>query len=243
MLRHRYSGALSRDIAACETQQALFNLFDRYIAGCGAAAGFVMQVSGRERDNEQSYGPLHCTYPDALIEFYVDNNCLLLDPFLRRTLRTHQPTRFLDTYNKIEPTGVIRDLTVLMRAHGLVDGLSLQVADRPGRVVYVSLASTSALHEQCSFEARKMHAYIEMFLRHRAHLLREDSKATPLSAREENVLRFIAAGKSNKEIARQLGVSPNTVNTHVYRCFSKLNVQSRAQAAIAATRTGLALTG
>ena len=51
-----------------------------------------------------------------------------------------------------------------------------------------------------------------------------------LSPREVVVLERLAAGESNKEIARRLGISPNTVKTHVARLFEKLDVQRRVQA-------------
>jgi LuxR family maltose regulon positive regulatory protein len=52
-----------------------------------------------------------------------------------------------------------------------------------------------------------------------------------LSPREHHVLRLLAKGRSNKEIARGLGIAPETVKTHVSKIFSKLGAQNRAQAA------------
>ena len=51
-----------------------------------------------------------------------------------------------------------------------------------------------------------------------------------LSPREVEILDRLAAGESNKEIARRLGISPNTVKTHVARVYEKLAVQRRVQA-------------
>lgn len=51
-----------------------------------------------------------------------------------------------------------------------------------------------------------------------------------LSDRELEVLALLAEGCANKLIARRLGVSPNTVKTHVARLFDKLDVTSRTQA-------------
>jgi len=51
-----------------------------------------------------------------------------------------------------------------------------------------------------------------------------------LSPREIDVLDRLAAGESNKEIARRLGISPNTVKTHVARVYEKLEVERRMQA-------------
>lgn len=53
-----------------------------------------------------------------------------------------------------------------------------------------------------------------------------------LSAREREVLQALAEGRSNKVIARQLGLSPHTVKRHVANIFDKLNVSTRAQAAV-----------
>jgi LuxR family maltose regulon positive regulatory protein len=54
--------------------------------------------------------------------------------------------------------------------------------------------------------------------------------AEPLSVREGEILNLIAQGQSDKEIARILSISPETVKSHVKRIFIKLNVQKRAQA-------------
>lgn len=51
-----------------------------------------------------------------------------------------------------------------------------------------------------------------------------------LTPRELDVLEALVSGESNKELARSLGVSPNTVKTHLARLFDKLDVTSRVQA-------------
>ncbi len=51
-----------------------------------------------------------------------------------------------------------------------------------------------------------------------------------LSPREMEILETLAVGDSNKEIARRLRISPNTVKTHVARVCEKLGVQRRGQA-------------
>jgi len=69
--------------------------------------------------------------------------------------------------------------------------------------------------------------------------VRPAGEAVPLSRREVEVLRLIAAGLSNSEIATTLGIGPETVKTYVSRIFTKLDLRDRVQAVIYAFRHGL----
>jgi len=76
-------------------------------------------------------------------------------------------------------------------------------------------------------------------------LMREVAAGTPtahrtdLTSRERDVLRLIARGMANKQIARELGVAEKTVKTHVSAVLSKLGVADRTQAALYAVEHGL----
>ncbi len=64
-----------------------------------------------------------------------------------------------------------------------------------------------------------------------------------LTERETDVLRLLATGLANKEIARELGIGEKTVKTHVSSVLLKLDVRSRTQAALYAAQIGLAPLG
>lgn len=64
-----------------------------------------------------------------------------------------------------------------------------------------------------------------------------------LTARQREVLWLVTQGKSNKVIARQLGMSENTVRNHVAAILERLGVQNRHEAATAAQRLGLLMPG
>lgn len=64
--------------------------------------------------------------------------------------------------------------------------------------------------------------------------------ASTLTAREREVLALVAAGRSNREIARQLSVAEKTVKAHLSSLFRKLGVTDRTQAALYAVTHGLA---
>ena len=61
----------------------------------------------------------------------------------------------------------------------------------------------------------------------------------PLTEREREVLRLIAAGRSNPEIATELVIAVTTVKTHVKNIYGKLNVDNRFQAAARAQELNL----
>lgn len=63
----------------------------------------------------------------------------------------------------------------------------------------------------------------------------------PLSNRELEVLRGMAEGLPNKQIARALGISEHTVKFHINAIMGKLGAQSRTEAVVRATRAGLIL--
>jgi NarL family two-component system response regulator LiaR len=67
----------------------------------------------------------------------------------------------------------------------------------------------------------------------------EDRSLQSLTGRELEVLRLVARGCSNKEIAQQLVIAEKTVKSHVGSILSKLGAASRTQAALAAVRAGL----
>ena len=65
------------------------------------------------------------------------------------------------------------------------------------------------------------------------------AKLAQLSPREQEILREMARGASNKEIARDLGIAETTVKIHVQHVLRKLDVSSRVHAAVIATEHGL----
>ncbi|MFC4453463.1 response regulator transcription factor [Deinococcus sonorensis] len=72
-----------------------------------------------------------------------------------------------------------------------------------------------------------------------ARELRTPDMREHLTPRETEILKLVAHGRTNKEIARTLTIEEPTVKTHVARILAKLNLASRTQAAIFAYREGL----
>jgi len=96
--------------------------------------------------------------------------------------------------------------------------------------------------EVCSAIRAAVAGQIHLCPQASASLLREarlSEQTQVLSRREAEVLRLLARGYSNKEIARDLHIGEETVRTHVRRIIAKLGVQRRTQAILVAMRLGI----
>jgi DNA-binding NarL/FixJ family response regulator len=72
-----------------------------------------------------------------------------------------------------------------------------------------------------------------------ARMVREAGRHELISERESEVMRLVAQGKANKQIARELSIAQSTVKSHIGSLLSKLGLLSRTQLALYAAQTGL----
>ncbi len=70
-------------------------------------------------------------------------------------------------------------------------------------------------------------------------LAEKQPETAALSKREKEILQKVAYGATTKEVAKDLGISPHTVKTHLERIFEKLGANDRAQAVAIAIRSGV----
>jgi NarL family two-component system response regulator LiaR len=100
-----------------------------------------------------------------------------------------------------------------------------------------------AIHRVYRGESSLHPAIARKVLQELVHPSEQPLTADPLTEREVEVLRLIAHGASNQEIAVELRIGAATVSKHVSHILSKLHLASRTQAALYALREGLASLG
>ncbi len=183
-----------------------------------------------------------------------------LDPELQVVGEASNGAEAVRLAHELEPDVVLMDL--LMPE---MDGISATTAIRAGVPNVEVVALTSVLEDSSVVGAVRAGAIgyllkdtqadelcraikaaaagqVQLSPQAAARLMREvrapESPET-LTERETAVLRLVARGKANKQIARELHIGEQTVKTHVGNILAKLGVNSRTQAALYAVRVGL----
>ena len=126
------------------------------------------------------------------------------------------------------------------RLLAVADAFHAMGEDRPHRPALAAEEATDALRAECE-AGRFSSTEVDAVLAAAGQASRPVNVPRPvgLTEREVDVLRLIARGRSNKEAARQLGISPKTVGNHVEHIYAKANVRTRAGATLFALESGL----
>src|SRR5215213_1935787 len=179
-----------------------------------------LEVIGEARDGAEALLRAHELHPDVVL---ID----LLMPVMDGITAIGAIKRELPDIELIALTSVLDD--------GSVVG-----AVRAGAIGYL-LKDTKA-DDLCRAIKAAAAGQVQLSPEAAARLMREvraPESPEALTDRETEVLRLLAMGKANKEIARALTIGEQTVKTHVSNILAKLGVQSRTQAALHAARIGL----
>jgi two-component system, NarL family, response regulator LiaR len=185
-----------------------------------------LEIIGEASDGAEAVKMSHALNPDVVL---MD----MLMPVMGGIEATQMIRRELPDTEVIALTSVLDDGSVVGAVKAGAIGYLLKdtQADDLRRAIKAAAAGQVQLSPQAA-----------------ARLMREVRTPDPpsvseLTEREGDVLRLIAQGKANKEIAMDLVIGEKTVKTHVSNILMKLGVQSRTQAALYAAQNGLAELG
>jgi HD-GYP domain-containing protein (c-di-GMP phosphodiesterase class II)/DNA-binding CsgD family transcriptional regulator len=114
------------------------------------------------------------------------------------------------------------------------------IEDRPHRPAHSQQKAREMLEKEVA-EGKLDPEAVRAVLRFAGHKLGSERTSWPsgLSEREVEVLRWVARGRSNKEVAALLDISPRTVGHHIRHIYDKIGVSTRAAAALFAMENGL----
>ncbi|HEX7820313.1 MAG TPA: LuxR C-terminal-related transcriptional regulator [Sphingobium sp.] len=229
-------------IARCEALPLLWRLMIGYFRdrGYGAACYFTCGHGEPGTPPGPIGAPVHHGFRPDVINAYLSSNYENIDIVPRMTLAQGRPLRWTQVWAGVETTEEERVFLALLRSVELGDGFTLPCYGPAGRNAYVAIGSMMLDARTDEASVREMHLSAQAsHLRICEFTTSEPSQGKPLSAREREILDWVARGKSNSVIADILCISAGTVDTYLRRIYEKLGVSDRTSAAVRGIGRGL----
>jgi len=179
-----------------------------------------LEVVGEAADGAEALRLARALKPDVVL---MD----LLMPVMDGIAATAAIRRELPETEVLALTSVLEDASVVGAVRAGAIGYLLKDTDAEALCRAIKAAAAGQVQLTPKAAARLMQA------------MSAPESPEALTERETEVLRLLAQGHSNKQIARSLHNTEQTIKSHVSRILSKLGVQSRTQATLHAIRTGL----
>src|SRR3954470_3849573 len=179
-----------------------------------------LEILGEAGDGKKAIEMARQLQPDIVL---MD----LLMPVLGGVEATAQIRREMPDVEVIALTSVLEDKSVVDAVRAGAIGYLLKDTESDELIRAIKAAAAGKVRLSPKAAARLMRE------------VRTPDNPETLTDRETDVLRLLAMGQSNKEIAQTLSIGEKTVKTHVSNVLAKLSVTSRTQAALYAVRIGL----
>jgi len=179
------------------------------------------------------------TYPADWLEHYFANNYLEIDPLIRQTSKSLSPVVWTDEIFESQPAfweeatshGIRHGWAFATHGKHMTSGM-LSLARSHQTVTSLELAETEM---KLVWLSKVVHGLIGSVEMQRLMPVSDGE----LTARECEVLRWSAAGKTADEIGKILGISERTVTFHITSSLSKLHVSNKTQAVAKALLLGM----
>lgn len=178
-------------------------------------------------------------FSDAWMDLYHQQGFRSRDPIPERTMRHGARITWLEAMKLEENTPEHEEYFEAMREHGLVHGFGLPLFGTGGREAYASFDFDRPIDEIARSDIAQLTAVAQASQSRVSKLLHATRENPALSERENEVLRWLARGKSVTEIATILELSPETVRTYSKRLHEKLGAHNRVGAIIKALKLNL----
>jgi DNA-binding CsgD family transcriptional regulator len=174
------------------------------------------------------------------IDAYLSADHRRLDIVPRLSLAQGRPLRWREAWETADTSEEERKFLALMQATELGDGYCLPCYGPFGRNGFIGVGRMKEDSARDDVLIRQMHIIAQAaHMRICALALRDNAPDRALSAREKEILDWVARGKSNSVIAEILNISAGTVDTYLRRIYEKLGVSDRTSAAVRGIGMGL----
>ncbi len=178
-------------------------------------------------------------YPEDWVDRYIAEDLVKIDPIPELASRLAEPFFWHDIRTLSARTeSTERYLTAMAKAK-MGDGLAFCVFGPGLQNAYVGLGFGKARINLDADEIFELQCIAQAAHLRFCVLERQAHPPLSLSDREKEVLNWVARGKSNSIIAQILGISGHTVDAHIRKIYSKLNVSDRTSAALRGIGSGL----
>jgi len=178
-------------------------------------------------------------FPDDFFDLWVQDNLIMHDPILTYAVRSKSAFEWSDAY--MHATRYGRQVMNAGADVGLREGLVVPVFAPNQPTGMVSLALEERLTDatvKATLEVPIIHAFNRLLDFIEPDLMPEKVE---LTLREIDVLHYVAAGKTNWEVGKVLGISENTVKKILQKVLAKYHTSSRTHAVTLAIRQGAIL--
>lgn len=182
------------------------------------------------------------TYPDDWTSYYLGRDCMRFDPVALMARGDIGPFFWADLKHIIPLTGLQENLMQMANEAGLYNGVGLPFVGSRSRQGGVALATLSPTTEHCR-DLDLLWSISNLFYKRLTEIvtgpLAFSARPVDLTARELDIMNLSFRGRSDREVADELDITENTVNTHFRKIYKRLGVHNRIQAFAKAARQGI----
>jgi LuxR family transcriptional regulator/LuxR family quorum-sensing system transcriptional regulator CciR len=222
------------------TPDQLLASFARFMEGFGAECVSYHIIAAQLHRLNLEEGFILNRFPPDWVAHYIERRYFEIDPIISHAIVAEAPFRWYEIGRLVPLTAAQEAYIQDMKAWNFVDGFGIPIFGARSTIGYVGVGSRHAPLRVDEMDVLRMQ-YVSQFVHNRYAQLAGMDHHEPanLTPREREVLGWLVRGKSNSAIAGILGVSENTVDTLIRRCYRKLGVSDRVGAALKAVGAGL----
>lgn len=233
ILIERKISRLINELVSATKPENLFKLFDQHTADLGFT--IVSYQHAAPLGMGDLPGPVTIFdkgFPKIIQESYLRDELYKNDPIFKAAMKQGTPIWWYDVINASLLLSEYQPFADFFKDSALGDGLAMPAYGPNGRNSVVAFGTGDHERRTTATEALLLQSYCQTLHLTFCKLTRLKRAENALSRKEIAVMTLVAQGQSTNEISTQMGVSINTVNTHLKRTYIKLDVTDRVTATL-----------